>query len=505
MNIRPLASVGLLASLAFLAVPSTGCDGDKGIDGETEDGGATDGGGTTDGGTDAGTETPDDCGDTVETACAFNPDDKTGSVDMEEQISEGGDRDWFKMTLGAGDTVAVGTIAYADDGDGEPDTVLRLYDSAGTLQATNDDMPFRLQETDSALYFQAPTDGDYILEVLDWSDWDPDTEADGGDSYDYEITAYFVGQLDPEPDNDTAEGIDAWVDTNGSLPMYANGWTDDTGLPYLFLGDMDSVGDVDLYPMSWDTKDGSRVWCQYSVWPTWLPNLDPTFRLWDDSGNIVAENDEPMHSLDRYYHYDGWVMMPDQGVVFGMADETSYYLEVSDSAGNSGIGTFYPGIMECYGWNTEVVTVEDIDIDNNTIILSTDLIMNAFTDETGALAYVAGGIDGMAVPEDVLDSFRITAGTVGGSFDGKVLDIVLHAQGIGSMLDAAITIYNSDGAQVLGTATTNSFDGNADPAIEGLSLAGASSSIYVVVESESAATVPDANQYLMMVVVQDAE
>lgn len=492
MDLRTLAGFGLLA-LVLAA-----CDGDKGIDGGTDDGGTDDGGdgGTGDGGTGDGGTGGDDCGGDIASACDFQIDDKTGGVEMEEVIGEAGDRDFYKISLGAGEMVAVGTLAYANDGDAEPDTVLRLYDSAGTLLATNDDMPFRLQETDSALYFQATTDADYYLEVLEWSDWDGTGDAAGGESYEYTLVAYLLPELDPEPDNDEAVDIDAWVDSNGSIPMYGNGWTDDGELPYQFFGDMDSATDRDLYPASFDTKDGSRVWCQFSLWPTTLGTLDPAFALYDSDGNVVAANDEPSYNLDRYYYYDGAVIFADQGAVFGMADEQSYYLSVSDEGGNQGVGTFYPGLMECYSWNTEVVTVEEVDVDNNVPTLSSDIIMNESTDGTAWYGYVAGGFDEMAMPEDELDALRISSATTGGSLDGKILNIVVQSVGIGQYADSAITVYASDGTTVLASESTNGFDGNADAAIENLELEGAGSAIYVAIENEGSMVVPDANQYV---------
>ena len=496
METRTLAGIGILSLVLFA------CDGDKGIGDDTGTGG--DGGGPADGGgTDGGAPTGDDCGDDIATACDFVIDSEKGIAEMEEVISEAGDRDFFKLSLGAGTSIAVGTLAYADDGDMEPDTVLRLYDSAGTLLATNDDMPFRLQETDSALYFQAPTDGDYYFEVLEWGDWDG-SDANGGDSYEYRLVAYEILQIDPEPDNNDFASIDAYTDAKNYV-YYGNSWTADGSLPYQFFGDIDEVGDTDLFPISWEPKEDVRVWCQYSIWPTWLGDLQPTMALYDEDGNLLAQNDSSVYNLDRYTYYQGAVMVEDQGVVFGMQPEMNYYLEVGDLSGSSGVGTFYPGLMQCYNWNTEVVTVEEDDGDNNLVVLSSDIIMNEGTDGTSWFGYLAGGINTLDNPVDELDSWRITAGGTGGSLDGKVLNIVLQSQGLGQMLDTAITIYADDGSTVLTSSTSNSFDDNGDPAIEGFEIDADTTSIYVVVEAEDAMDVPDANQYLAFIWVSEPE
>ncbi|MCK6504389.1 PPC domain-containing protein [Myxococcota bacterium] len=506
MDTRTLAGIGILSLVLFA------CDGDKGIDDDgTSDGGATDGGG--DGGGDGGDggdggTSGDDCGGDIASACDFQIDAKAGYAQADEVIAEEGDRDFFKMSLGAGQSIAVGTIAYAADGDMEPDTVLRLYDSAGTLLATNDDMPFRLQETDSALYFQAPTDGDYYFEVLEWGDWDG-SGGNGGDSYEYTLIAYEVVQLDPEPDNDDFASVVAYTKA-GNYVYYGNGWTEDGSLPYQFFGDMDAAGDTDLFPIDWTLKEeDERVWCQYSVWPTWLGDFQPSFALYDGDGNMVAQNDSPVYSLDRYYYYDGAVMMADQGVVFGEMGEVgggqTYYLEVSDLGGMSGVGTFYPGLMECYTWNTEVVTVEDIDTDNNLPALSRDVLMNESSDGTAWYGYMVGGINAMGIPADELDSWRISSAGTGGSLDGKILNIVLQSKGVGQFLDAAITVYEDDGTTVLTSASSNTFDDNGDPAIESFEIDSDTASIYVVVEAEDAAMVPDANQYLAFIWISEAE
>ena len=52
-----------------------------------------------------------------------------------------------------------------------------VWDAEGNLLATNDDMPYRMWETDSALYYQATEDGTFYAEVLEFSDWHDDYAA----------------------------------------------------------------------------------------------------------------------------------------------------------------------------------------------------------------------------------------------------------------------------------------------------------------------------------------
>lgn len=501
MNSRPLVMIGVVTALALSA-----CTGDKVIDPGTgtgtgtTDGGASDGGGTEDGG--GTTAVGDDCGDDIASACDFAIDSSTGYAQADDKIDPAGDRDFFKMTLGQGQTIGVGTIAYAATGETTPDTVLRLYDSAGNLLATNDDMPYRIQETDSALYFQADSDGVYYLEVLEWSDWADGYDAAGGSAYDYSLIAYEPSQLDAEPENNEGPSMEKWLKTKGNYQYYGNFWSED-GTPAMMFGDMDEAGDVDIFPVTADTKDGSPLYCSYSAWPTWYPTLQPVFAMYNSSMDLVAYNDSPQFGVDRVSELGGFTY--DEGLYFKMQSGDTYYMEVSDLAGASGVGTFYAALTQCFTF-TDIVTVEDVDVDNNLPTQSTDILMTESSSTAGYYyGYVSGEFTVGANPADTLDAWRITAGTTGGSLDGKLLNVVVQAQTLGTMADTAITLYASDGSTVLATASGNSFDDSGDPAIENLTLDGAGAAVYIAIEAEGLSDTPEANQYYFDATVEEAK
>lgn len=75
-------------------------------------------------------------------------------------IETGGDHDWFRITLTAGETYIFRTGGVVADG--TVDTTLTIRDAAGTQLATNDDAG---QGTYSALRFTATTGGTYYLDV----------------------------------------------------------------------------------------------------------------------------------------------------------------------------------------------------------------------------------------------------------------------------------------------------------------------------------------------------
>ena len=75
--------------------------------------------------------------------------DTEGFVETSDLINPAGDRDFYHIEPSVGLAVAVYTQVYAINESTQPDTVLRIYDSAGTMITENDDQPYRWNETDS--------------------------------------------------------------------------------------------------------------------------------------------------------------------------------------------------------------------------------------------------------------------------------------------------------------------------------------------------------------------
>jgi hypothetical protein len=75
-----------------------------------------------------------------------------------------GDRDWVRLDLAFGQKVTINL-----DGISLEDAYLRVYDSAGTLLAENDDISAGTV-LDSRLVFTAPTSGTFYIEVASYSD-----------------------------------------------------------------------------------------------------------------------------------------------------------------------------------------------------------------------------------------------------------------------------------------------------------------------------------------------
>ena len=83
--------------------------------------------------------------------------------------------------------------------------------------------------------------------MLEWGDWDPDYEGTGGNEYTYTLSARVGDELDQEPENDTIEGIEGWVDPDaGNYAFYGSGFSEYASE---FVGNMDSSTDLDIFPL----------------------------------------------------------------------------------------------------------------------------------------------------------------------------------------------------------------------------------------------------------------
>jgi len=77
----------------------------------------------------------------------------------------GGDSDFFKIRLNAGDWLTATTFPTLNNG-GTPDTVMALFDATGTTALVfNDDNGV---SKGSALVYTAATTGDYFLAITGW-------------------------------------------------------------------------------------------------------------------------------------------------------------------------------------------------------------------------------------------------------------------------------------------------------------------------------------------------
>jgi hypothetical protein len=466
----------------LLCLLAVSCANDAGIEPDTN---VTPGDDTEDNDDDTTPVADDLAGGDIDTALAVTF-DKDGIFSVEETIGEGGDRDFFALEVVAGTAVRVEALAYGLTGETEPDTVLRIYDEGGIMLWENDDMPYRLLETDSALFFEATYSGVYYLEVLEWSDWAEGSDgALGGPGFEYELFGIQVLTYESEPTNDDREKIYEYISQDD---VYAYVTDPFVGEEAMFYGDMSKEGDVDYYPLTVPepTKTPfNGLYYAISFFGQPLGNLSPNLSIVDWDGNIMAETREPFVNNDRRNFYDYRTFWYDFGLLTYL-EPGEYFIRVqNDDPSVYGDGTFYAGIFTGGYYDSLAPFVSDNDQNNvlNGGILELDKKNH----------YVTVG-NTIGVEGDVLDSWTIYVGDV--PFSTKYLDLFVMSEQIGGQIDTKVTIYEEDGSTVLYSTSTNDFDGGMDPELIGLELT--TDSIFVVVETEGEASPnADANYYML--------
>jgi len=377
----------------------------------------------------------------------------------EDAIFPAGDRDFYAIDSPAGTNWSIYTSSYYLAGyQVILDTVLRVYDEQGNLLVSNDDMPYRFQETDSGLYYNHDYDGTFYVEVLEWGDWVGET-ANGGPEYEYELFAALIPPLEVEP-NDTFEDADALqadIDAEVDGYMWLNPYTT---YALEFYGDLSIDGDRDIYPYKTDNdaeSDGAVV--QFSLWPEGYGDLSPTLRLYDAFGDLLAETDDPAVGTDYPFFWDA-------GISYRVLPDTQYYIEVVDEGGGTG---FYPAVTVSYlpadiysGAQFIGFEIED----NNKIGDATSLSMTESTVTAGYYYTRMAGYLGSGDAADVLEILSSDVGTT----SGKYVSVTVHAEKAGSLLDAKVKITTADGTEV--ASATVGLDGSADPEIVDAAIAG---------------------------------
>lgn len=431
-------------------------------------------------------EDSDLAGDDIDTALAVTWDE--GSFEVEETIGVAGDRDFFAIEVTAGTAVRLTSLAYGLTGETEPDTVLRLYDDVGNLIYENDDMPYRLLETDSAVFFEATYSGLYYAEVLEWSDWALDSEgAIGGPAFEYVLVGTQVNTYETEPTNDVREDIFEYIEQDG---VYAFIYDPFAGEEPMFYGDISKEGDVDYYPLTVPEPSKTPfngLYYAVSFFGQPLGNLSPNLAILDWNGNVISETSDPMFNVDRRLFYDYRTFWYDFGLLTYL-EPGEYFIRVQDDDPTvSGDGTFYAGIFSGGYYDSLAPYVSDNDQNN---ILNGGILT---LDKEGHYVTVGNTI---GVNGDTLDSWTVYLGDL--PFEERYLDVFVMGEQIGGKIDTKVTIYDSDGSTVLFSTNTNDFDGGWDPEFVGLPVD--AESIFVVVEPEGEADpVDDANHYMLYI------
>ncbi|MEQ8275338.1 MAG: PPC domain-containing protein [Deltaproteobacteria bacterium] len=134
-------------------------------------------------------------------------------------INPAGDRDFYSINLSRGIYLWIATITEEVNGV-ITDPVVRLYGPDRQLVAENDARALS-SDTDAEIFYHVPADGLYYIEVLEFSDWSPDsTGAAGGPDYLYQLYALELEDdrngvaIDLERGDDSASRVRLDFDNN---------------------------------------------------------------------------------------------------------------------------------------------------------------------------------------------------------------------------------------------------------------------------------------------------
>jgi hypothetical protein len=443
----------------------------------------TDGDADTDADTDSDTDTDTDTDTDVPTE--NNTIEQAQSIELgtwdepaiEDGIEDGGDRDFYAVELTEGSFI----WSYARGGgdEGQPDTVLRVYDPSQTQIGENDDLPYRMYGTDSGFFFRATETGTYYFEVLEWSDWAGET-PEGGSTWDYELyiadLLFEEGNEDLNADNDTiAQEVENAA--NEAYPYYADPWSswESGGAEYSYLwvaGAINEADDVDNFAYAWDSSDPGAI--EFSFWPGLPTDLDPVFELYNSAGELVASTDA--YEINPAYVGLSW----DVGIRFYVDTADTYVLQVRDANGGSGIGHYYGIFANAFGWNTDVVTVKDWTLEGLEVSPLLQYTDTTFQESDTTADFFYGYAVGRLEEGDSWDSFRID----GGIEEGKLLEVDVGTMGVGSLLDAKVTVYDAIGTVV--ASSSDRPDYSDDPLVSVTLPSGITAPLYVVIEAEGA-------------------
>ncbi len=455
----------------------------------------TDADGDTDTDTDADGDADSDVGG--DCASAYEVEfDEDGNAGIAEKIGEAGDRDFYYVAPQNGEPVMAFTASYIYDEDGEPDTVMRLYDADCNFLGEDDDFPYWSWGTDSAMFFQAYDPAGYYVEVLEWGDWADGYDGSGGATFDYEVyfstldlTYYEWGA------NDSASEADATYDesiADSEDDLWYYWWlfgdvaTDQTYALQTF-GELESAGDVDWFVFDVDEKSVGN-YLHVSFWQDYTGMLDPIVTVYSPMGEVLAQTDNPGYTTgSALWYYD-------PGCTVKVSEAGRHYVTVEDAGGNGGAGAgyFYPLIFSGpWYFNTDPWEIEA----NHPTGLANTVNM---TESTNTPGYFYGGFAGaLDSGTDESDNFKILSSDTDG-LDGKYLSVYVETAMHGSLLDATITLYEDTGGATfveLTSVDVHPSSGSADdPAILDLELEN-DNNLYLEITHESGMDEADASHF----------
>ncbi|MCH8923767.1 MAG: PPC domain-containing protein, partial [Planctomycetes bacterium] len=292
------------------------------------------------------------------------------------EISPGGEVDIYVISLGAGDSVTIETVAF-DPPANTLDTLLRLFDAQGTELVRNDDFDAGVSR-DSRITFDATVDGTFFVGVSGAINqfYNPNVAGSGFGPLmgTYDLNVLLTAAPPTGDGNDTlatADSIDFVFDVTSTIS-----------------GAIDPGGDVDLFSLQ--LSAGETVTVDTDAFSPPGNTLDTLLRIFDAAGNEIARNDDDAGTA------------PDSQVTFVAPADGVFFVGVSGA-----INQFYNPNVEGSGFgplrgafdlNVLVGAAPPIPDGNDTLATAQNV---AFTPEV--LSTITGTID----PAGDVDMFRL--------------------------------------------------------------------------------------------------
>lgn len=437
------------------------------------------------------------------------------SATWDETIFQAGDRDMYAVTQQTGQWYFAwanrpGTEADGSATGGTPDTVIRMYTADGTEIAVNDDMPYRYENTDAGMWWQATSDDPVYVEVLEWADWRQDEGDDqtptGGEQYAYQIVVLQTDLEERVGDNDTIEECFA-----GSEPSFgAARLSTETRTMVFGNGEIEEAGDVDVFELGFEGFTGlpedSELMCQFGFWPDQPSNLSPRLRLfWEDcspvddmdAGDCDGTGDD-IYLLGETTTPDltptGRFLSEDPGV-FGVIPDGRLYAEVSSADGGSGVDQYYTLMYGCFNTTNFLKENETGSTDPR------DAAIAPLSNPNSPDVYFGRFYGNFRPTGEFTDDFDAWA-IVDGLGDGRFLDVEIESELVGSTTgDITMTLWRNEGG---GDFTELQSVTGPDPEILDYPLTSDDVALVVTLETDGSVQDYSTGYYGLVVVTPDA-
>jgi hypothetical protein len=351
----------------------------------------------------------------------------TGSTTLSAFIGDGefgttsGDYDYFSLSANAGQTISINTLA--DSLGTGLDTFVGLYDSLGTLVASNDDNGSSL---DSSLSYDVQGAGEYYAVVQGYGNGfasDPFTPGTGGgvgstgeyDVGEYDVTLSVSGPF--EPNDSITQAYDTGLSGSGSTTLSA------------FIGDGEfgtTSGDYDYFSLNASVGETITIATLAESLGT---GLDTFVGLYDSLGTLVASDDDSGSGLDSLLNYQ-------------VQADGEYYALVRGFGSGFASDPFTPGTGGGVGSTGEydvTLSVSGPFEPNDSITQAYDTGLSG-SGSTTLSAFIGDGEFGTTSGD--YDYFSLSANV------GQTISINTLADSLGTGLDTFVGLYDSLGTLI---------------------------------------------------------